>query len=92
MVKSLEKKIDFINIFKKLYILGYSRVFFETGLTFLNLLINYKILNNLYIFQSNKNLKKNGLNNCTARFLKKIKLNKKIQVNLNDDSLYNIEF
>jgi diaminohydroxyphosphoribosylaminopyrimidine deaminase / 5-amino-6-(5-phosphoribosylamino)uracil reductase len=92
LVKSLEKKIDFINIFKKLYILGYSRVFFETGLTFLNLLINYKILNNLYIFQSNKNLKKNGLNNCTARFLKKIKLNKKIQVNLNDDSLYNIEF
>ena len=79
-------------MFKKIYDLGYSRALFETGLTFLNSLIKYKLLNNLYVFQNKKNLKKDGLNNNTYRYLKKIKLNKKIKVNLNNDSLYKVNF
>ena len=75
-------------MFKLLYKLGYSRVFFETGLTFLNSLLNFKLLNNLYVFQSDSKLKDKGFNNSSSRLLKKIVLNKKIKINLNNDSLY----
>ena len=91
-LKSLISKNDFKDMFKIVYQMGYSRIFFETGLTFLNSLLSYKLLNNLYIFQSNVILNKNGLNNTTSKYLKKIKLNKKIKINLNNDSLYKKEF
>ena len=71
--------------------LGYSRVFFETGLTFLNSLLNYKLINDLYILQNSMMLKKNGLNNVSSQLLKKLKL-KKIMINLNCDNLYKKEF
>ena len=45
-------------MFQYVYQLGYCRAFFETGLTFLNVLLNYKLLNILYVFQSNIMLKK----------------------------------
>ena len=59
-VESLSKKEDFKSLFYEIYKLGYSRSFFETGLTFINSLLNYKLLNILYILQNNKMLKKNG--------------------------------
>tara|TARA_B100000767_G_scaffold241139_1_gene237469 strand:+ start:280 stop:1359 length:1080 start_codon:yes stop_codon:yes gene_type:complete len=92
LLKNLEKKKDIINMFKKIYKLGYRKVFFETGLTFLNSLINHKLLNMLYVFQNNKKLRKNGYNNSPKKFLNNIKLNNKIKVNLNDDSLYRVNF
>ena len=33
-----------IHYLNKLFQLGYSRILFETGLTFLNKLINYKLI------------------------------------------------
>ena len=92
LVNSLSSKKDFKKLFQYVYQLGYCRVFFETGLTFLNVLLNYKLLNILYIFQSNIMLKKFGLNNSAPHYLKKIKLNKKIKINLINDSLYKKEF
>lgn len=91
-IKSLNSKIDFILMLSLIYNLGYCRPFFETGLTFLNSLIKFKLLNNLYVLQNSKKLKTKGLNNVSVKYLKKIKLNKKINVNLNNDSLYKIEF
>ena len=91
-IKSLKSKIDFNIMFKLVYRLGYRRVFFETGLTFLNSLLNYKLLNNLYVFQNSIMLKKNGSNNSSVKYLKNIKLNKKIKINLNNDSLYKMSF
>jgi diaminohydroxyphosphoribosylaminopyrimidine deaminase / 5-amino-6-(5-phosphoribosylamino)uracil reductase len=91
-INSLNTKVDFKIMFQQVYKLGYARAFFETGLTFLNTLIKYKLLNNLYIFKNNKMLKKDGLNNSSSQYLKKIKLNKKININLNNDSLYKKEF
>ena len=44
----------------------------ETGLTFLNNLIKNKMIHDLYIFKSNKKLGKNGKNNNTSNYLKKI--------------------
>tara|TARA_Y100000389_G_scaffold188888_1_gene211961 strand:- start:1112 stop:2179 length:1068 start_codon:yes stop_codon:yes gene_type:complete len=92
LVNSLSSKKDFKKLFQYVYQLGYCRVFFETGLTFLNVLLNYKLLNILYIFQSNIMLKKFGLNNSTHHYLRKIKLKKKIKINLINDSLYRKEF
>ena len=91
-IKSLKSKNDFIIMFKYIYKLGYSRAFFETGLTFLNSLLSYKLLNNLYIFKNDVMLKKIGSNNSSNKYLKKLKLDKKIKINLNDDSLYKKEF
>ena len=91
-IKSLNSKNDFIILFQLIFKLGYCRAFFETGLTFINSLLNYKLLNILYILQNNKMLKKNGFNNSPSIYLKKLKLNKKIKINLNDDSLFKKEF
>ena len=79
-------------MFKKIYKLGYCRIFFETGLTFLNSLLQHKLVNNLYVLQNNFKLKKLGFNNMTNKYLKKIKLVSKIKINLNNDRLYKIEF
>lgn len=91
-IKSLSNKNDFKLMLRRIYKLGYSRAFFETGLTFLNTLLNYKLLNNFYIFQSNKKLGNYGSNNNSTEHLKKIKLNKKLKINLKTDSLYHIKF
>jgi len=92
LVDSLKTKNDFKFLLKYIYELGYSKVFFETGLTFLNVLFKKKLLNNLYLFKSNNKLVRNGLNNASNTLLKKIKLTKKVKVNLKDDSFYKIDF
>ena len=92
LVNSFSSKDDFKKMFQYIYQLGYCRAFFETGLTFLNVLLKYKLLNILYVFRSNIMLKKNGLNNSTPYYLKKIKLNKKIKINLINDTLYKKKF
>ena len=57
----------------------------------LNSLIKNKMINDLYIFKSNKILGKNGKNNNTSSYLKKNHL-KLLSVNLNGDSLLKKEF
>ena len=79
-LESLANEKDLKLMLQNVYKLGYRRAFFETGLTFLNSLIN------LFIFMLI------GLNNNSIKYLKKIKLTKKICVNLNNDNLYKIEF
>ena len=90
-INKLEDKNDFNSLYKKIYKLGYSRMLIETGLTFLNSLIKNKMINDLYIFKSNKILGKNGKNNNTSSYLKKNHL-KLLSVNLNGDSLLKKEF
>ena len=90
-INSLKDKKDFILLYKKIYKLGYSRVFLETGLIFLSTVIKNKLINNLYLFKSNRNLKKNGKNNISPNLLKKIKL-KPISINLTGDKLFIKEF
>ena len=91
LIDSLCSKKDFITLYKKIYKLGYSRVFVETGLSFLKTLINNNVVNNLYIFKNNAVLKQNGKNNASPNFLKKIKF-KKVLINLDNDKLYMKEF
>ena len=71
--------------------MGYSRILFETGLTFLNSLLKNKIINDLYIFKSNKKLGKDGKNNISPKYLKKIS-SKLLNINLNGDMILKKEF
>ena len=59
-INSLINKNDLNLLFKKIYKMGYSRILVETGLTFLNTLIKNRLINDLYIFKTNHNLKKKG--------------------------------
>ena len=81
---------DFKILFEKIFKIGKGRILVETGLSFLNKLLKFKLINNLYIFKSKKNLKKNGYNNCNNSYIKRLKFNQVINVNLNDDRLFKI--
>ena len=72
LISALNNKNNLNFLLKKIYKIGYSRIFIECGLTFLNFLIKNKVLNELYIFKSNKKLGKYGLNNDKSIYLKKI--------------------
>ena len=91
LIKSLNNKKDFSLLSKKIYQLGYRRILIETGMTFLNYLLKIKTINDLYIFKSNKRLRKKGQNNDTLKFLKKY-ISKPVSINLNGDKLYNYQF
>ena len=70
---------------------GFNRILVESGLRFLNELLKIKIISNLYVFKSPIKLGNNGLNNCSANFIKKLNLFKRIKVNLNEDQLYKVK-
>ena len=55
--------------------MGYSRILVESGLTLLNHLIKNKLINDLYIFQTDNKLGKNGRNNDHCKYLKKFHRN-----------------
>ena len=73
--------------------LGFNRIFIESGATFISQLINKKLINNLYLFKSSKNLSAKGKNNCNLNRIKKIKMTKKneVKVNLFGDNLYKVK-
>ena len=90
-IKKLKNKNDFRLLYKKIYKMGYSRLFIEAGLTFLNNLIKNKLINDLYIFMSQKKLGNNGKNNHQISYLKNIRP-KLLTINLNGDKLLKKEF
>ena len=63
----------------------------ESGLIFLFKLLKFDLINELFLFKSGIQLKKNGMNNISSSFLKSFTLKKKINVNLDKDELYNIK-
>ena len=89
-VDSLINKEDFLILFQKLNKLGYTRILIESGLKFLSSLITHNLVNNLYVFKSQNMLKKLGYNSISSYFIKKIRLNKKVNVNLDGDRLYKV--
>ena len=87
-LQKLNSKEDFNKILQYLMKLKFSRIFVESGLTFMNFLMVNNILNNIYVFKTNFNLKGNGKNNSSNKLIKKIKLKNKLTVNLGNDSVY----
>ena len=88
LVDKMKTRKDYIKIFRSFTKLNFSRIFVESGLTFINYLINNKLLNNIYIFKTNINLNKNGFNNSSNKLIKKIKLKNKLKVYLNNENVY----
>ena len=84
----MNSKSDFNKLFITFNKLGYSRIFVESGLTFINFLISNKILNQIYVFKSKFNLKTNGFNNSSNYLLKKIKLKNKLKFFLDSDTVF----
>ena len=89
-INKLQFKEDFKIFFDKIFELGYGRVLIETGLIFLNELIKFKFINELYLFQSNILLRNKGYNNTNLKLLKRLKLGKSLKVNLKNDKLFKI--
>ncbi len=89
-IKGLDQKENFNLLFKKIFLIGYGRVLIETGLTFMNKLLKYKLINDLYLFKSNEYLKKRGYNISSVNLIKKFKLKNKIKVNLKSENLYKV--
>ena len=87
-INSLKTKSDFRRLFLILKNKGYSRIFVESGLTFLNFLIKNKFLKNIYVFKSGNSLKKLGTNYSSSNIIKQITLKNPISVNLFGDKLY----
>ena len=89
-------KLDNINDFKvflnKLFQIGKRRILVESGLTFLNELFRFRLINQLFIFKSDKILKKKGHNNSSIYYVRKQKLNNQVKVNLNNDKLFKTRF
>ena len=88
LINKMHSKEDYIKIFRTFTKQNFSRILIESGLTFINFLINNKLLNNIYIFKTNGNLRKNGFNNSSNKLIKKIKLKNKLKVFLNNDNVY----
>ena len=87
-LQKLNSKEDFYKILKYLMKLNYSRIFVESGLTFINFLMINNFLNNIYIFKTNLNLNSYGKNNSSNKLIKRIKLKNKLKVNLGNDNVY----
>ncbi len=88
LLQGMDTVKDFRILFKSFTKLGYSRIFIESGLTFINFLLINNFLNNIYIFKTSSNLNNNGFNNASNKYLKKIKLKNKLRVFLNGDNVY----
>jgi len=91
--KNEEPTTDLENIFYKIKNLGYNRILVEAGVTFLDQLIRNNFIKNFYLFKSATNLGVKGLNNFNSLYSKKINFSEKnrINVNLNEDSLYKVK-
>jgi len=86
-LKKLDNKDDFKTLLEKIYKIGKRRLLIESGLKFLTKCLEFDLVSNLYLFKSNRNLKKKGSNNSSI-LLKKLKKISKINVNLKEDSLF----
>ena len=84
----LYQKNDFENLFKTIFLLGKRRIFIEAGVIFLNKLIDFELINNLFIFKSNIILKQRGIGKFKSP--KKIRKSNLVNVNLDNDNLYKV--
>ena len=92
-IKKIQSQQMFLKrTFMNLKKVGLNRIMIESGLTFLNTALRNNLIENLYLFKTNQNLKSKGYNNAPKNYLKKINLRKfsKINVYLRDDQLFKI--
>ena len=84
-----EGNLDLIKILSEVKMLGFGKIFLETGLKLSTIFMKKNLINDLKIFKSNHNLHKNGDGNI-KKYLKAFLKNRKIlyeKVNLFNDKL-----
>ena len=90
-INDLKNNHDFKILTKKFFNLGFRRILVESGLIFLEELLKQKLINNLFIFQSNKKLGKNGFKKFKTNNVLNFKFREQIKVNLDEDKLFKIK-
>ena len=90
-INDLKNNHDFKILTKKFFNLGFRRILVESGLIFLEELLKQKLINNLFIFQSNKKLSKNGFKKFKTNNVLSFKFREQIKVNLDEDKLFKIK-
>ena len=90
-INNLKDNHDFKILTKKFFNLGFRRILVESGLIFLEELLKQKLINNLFIFQSNEKLSKNGFKKFKTNHALNFKFHKQIKVNLDEDKLFKIK-
>ena len=91
--ETISEEKDLKTILFKIKKLGFNRIFFESGITLLNKFLKYKLIKNLYLFKSSKNIVSYGCNSSSFFNIKKVKRFSKnqVKVNLKGDSLHKIK-
>jgi len=84
------------NVFKVYYLLkqlGFNRILIESGIKYINQVLKYNLIKNFFLFKSSLSLRNNGKNNAKLNLIRKlkIKIENKVKINLNGDSLYKIQ-
>tara|TARA_Y100000816_G_scaffold286286_1_gene267181 strand:- start:164 stop:1228 length:1065 start_codon:yes stop_codon:yes gene_type:complete len=90
-IKKLNSKNDFKKLFKKIFLIGKRRILIETGLVFLNKLIKFNLIDDLYVFEAGKSLRKYGFNKIKLNNLKNYASKNQLKVNLKEDKLFKIK-
>ena len=90
-INDLKDNYDFKILTKIFFNLGMRRILVESGLIFLKILLKQKLINNLFIFQSNKKLSNNGSKEFKMNNILNFKLQKQIKVNLDEDKLFKVK-
>ena len=82
------KNFNLKNILLKIKLLGFSRIFLESGLKLTSSFLKNNLINDFHLFISGKKISKNGINSFkkNMRFLNKKKIITE-KVNLFDDKL-----
>ena len=94
---NIDKNKNFLlnDIFKKLYNLNFYRILIEGGKTLTESLFNQSLVDQFYLFKSNKKIETNGRLNCNT-LLKKINnkcISKRyLTINLNEDKILYYKF
>ena len=88
---NLDSRKDFDLLIEKIYKLGFRRILVESGLRFLNTLIKLRLINYIYIFKSNSNLRNTGFNNSSNYLIKRLNKTQEIKINLDGEKLYRVK-
>ena len=88
---NLDSRKDFDLLIEKIYKLGFRRILVESGLRFLNTLIKLRLINYIYIFKSNSNLRNTGFNNSSNYLIKRLNKTQEIKINLDGEKLYKVK-
>ena len=91
--KKKDPKEEFLEIYFFLKQLGFNRILIESGLRYTNELLRHHLISNFYLFKSFAASTSYYKNNTKTNLVRNLKVTSKnkINVNLNDDSLYKIE-